>query len=272
MNYPNRHSPTRLKAPLNLRALIRTLLLLVPLFSIGACATTPSGGTASDQEIARLKKEIDTLKRQVAVLNRRLNTMESGRQIQRRPIVKRTISFAGNPKLGSKNARIAIVEFSDYQCPFCKRFHARTFDQIKNQYVDTGKLLYVYRDYPLRNHSLAPAAAVAANCAGAQGAYWTMQRALFAPRARLRQDYYLASAKRLKLDLKQFQSCLTDKKQMDEVMRDTRYGASLGIRGTPAFFIGRIEGEKIVGATPVIGAQPFSAFARVIETTIQRAQ
>ena len=219
-----------------------------------------------------MKQEVATLQRQVALLNRRLMAISASRPLPHRLSVRHRVSFADNPALGSRKAKIAIVEFSDYQCPYCKRYHLQTFDLVRKKYIDTGQLLYVYRDYPLPGHRQAPAAAVAANCAGEQGGYWAMQRALFSRAARLERSYYLASAKQLKLDLKRFETCLGDKKQMDEVMRDTRYGASLGIRGTPAFFIGRIEGNSIVEVTPVIGAQPISAFTRAIGQALRRTQ
>ena len=115
-------------------------------------------------------------------------------------------------------------------------------------------------------------ASVAANCAGKQGAYWAMQRALYSPNARLTSDYYLSVAKNFKLDMDKYKRCLSDSRQLDEVRRDARYGASLGIRGTPAFFIGKIDGDKIIEVTPVIGAQPLSAFTRVIDQALARSR
>lgn len=250
----------------------RPWLILIALFAMTACTSIPPGNAKTEKEIAALKQEVATLQRQVALLNRRLKAVSASRPLPYRPSARHSVSFAGNPALGSRKAKIAIVEFSDYQCPYCKRYHLQTFDLIRKKYVDTGQLLYVYRDYPLPSHRLAPAAAVAANCAGEQGGYWAMQRALFSRAARLERSYYLATAKQLKLDINRFESCLVDRKQMDEVMRDTRYGASLGIRGTPAFFIGRIEGNGIVEATPVIGAQPMPAFTRAIDQALRRTQ
>jgi protein-disulfide isomerase len=247
-------------------------LILAALFAMTACTSIPSGTTKTDKEIAALKQEVVTLQRQVALLNRRLNAISASRLSPHHPLARQSVSFAGNPALGNRQAKIAIVEFSDYQCPYCKRYHLQTFDLIRRKYVDVGQLLYVYRDYPLPSHRLAPAAAVAANCAGEQGGYWAMQRALFSRAARLDRTYYLAIAKKLKLDIRRFESCLVDRKQMDEVMRDTRYGASLGIRGTPAFFIGRIEGNSIVEATRVIGAQPMSVFTRAIDQALRLTQ
>jgi protein-disulfide isomerase len=248
------------------RGLVASLLFLV--VGLYGCATP--GESAND--IARLNKEVADLKREVAVLSRRVEQLSGGSKVQRPPQIRQSVSFAGNPRLGSSDAKIAMIEFSDFQCPFCRRYHNRTFDQIKQRYVDTGKLIYVYRDFPLPSHRQAPMAAVAANCAGKQGAYWAMQRSLYAPGAQLSRDYYLSSAKRLGLKPKKFEKCLSDRSQMDEVTRDTRYGASLGIRGTPAFFIGRVDGEKIVEVTPVIGAQPLSAFTRAIDQALARVK
>jgi protein-disulfide isomerase len=247
-------------------------LILTALFAMAACTSIPSGNTKTEKEISALKQEVATLQRQVALLNRRLKAISASRPLPHRLSMRHHVSFAGNPALGNRKAKIAIVEFSDYQCPYCKRYHLQTFNLLKKKFVDTGQLLYVYRDYPLPSHRLAPAAAVAANCAGEQGGYWAMQRALFSRAARLERSYYLASAKQLKLDIKRFESCLGDRSQMEEVMRDARYGASLGIRGTPAFFVGRIEGNSIVEAMPVIGAQPIYAFTRAINQALRLTQ
>jgi protein-disulfide isomerase len=255
-----------LKIMLARLALVTGFLFLLP--GIYGCATT----SETANEIERLNKEVAYLKRQVAVLNRQVEELSGGSKVQRRPHASLSVSFAGNPKLGNKDAKIAMVEFSDYQCPFCRRYHGQTFDRIKQRYVDNGKLLYVYRDFPLPSHRQAPMASVAANCAGQQGAYWEMLRALYLPSAQLNRGYYLSIARRLGLRLEKFESCLADSRQLDEVSRDTRYGASLGIRGTPAFFIGRIDGEKIVDTTPVMGAQPLSVFVHAIDQVLARVE
>ena len=249
-----------------LRSLSAPVAFILVALLLPACTTPVTGSGDSGADVAELQKEIAGLKREIAILNRRLDALTSARKPQK----QQSVTFAGNPMLGSKSAKIAMIEFSDYQCPFCKRFHEHTFEQIKRAYVDSGRMLYVYRDYPLPNHRQAPMAAVAANCAGKQGAYWAMQRALFGPGARLQKDFYLASARELKLNLARFERCLSDPNQMNEVMRDARYGSSLGIRGTPAFFIGRIEGEKIVDVSVVVGAQPYQAFSRAIDQALQR--
>jgi len=258
---------------MNLLAKVFLLIAIsLQLLMIQGCTTVPSGTSSSAAEVERLEKEIADLKRQIAILNRRLSETAPSTKVQRQPRMRPSVTFGGNPRLGNKKAAVAIIEFSDYQCPFCRRFHSQTFDLIKQNYVDTGNLLYVYRDYFLPNHRQALMASVAANCAGEQGAYWAMQRTLYNPGARLEKDYYLEYASGLKLKRDKFERCLADKKQVDEVVRDTRYGSSLGIRGTPAFFIGRVEGEKIVDVSLVIGAQPYPVFARAIDQALQRAQ
>lgn len=89
------------------------------------------------------------------------------------------VSMDDDPVLGNANAPITIIEFSDYECPFCKRFYDQTFGQIKKDYIDTGKVKFIYRDYPLSFHPGAEPAAQAANCAGEQGKYWEMHDKIF---------------------------------------------------------------------------------------------
>ncbi len=160
-----------------------------------------------------------------------------------------------DPAWGPEDAPVVIIEFSDYQCPYCRRFWSSTYQRLREVYGD--KVRFVYRDFPLAQiHPDALGAAIAANCAGEQGQYWAFHDRLFEQASGLGLDAYLAYAKALGLDLDAFRACLDDPQQRAEVLADQADGARLGVSGTPTFFINGI---------PLVGAQPFEAFQQIIE-------
>jgi protein-disulfide isomerase len=170
-----------------------------------------------------------------------------------------SISSDDDPVKGSKDAKVVIIEFSDFQCPFCARFFDQTLPLIERDYIKTGKVQLVYRDFPLSFHQYAQKAAEAAQCANEQGKFWEYHDLLFknqnewisAGEAKLL-DY----AKALELDTNKFNSCLTTGKYESEVKKDFQDGLQYGVQGTPTFFINGI---------PIVGAQPYEAFKQVID-------
>lgn len=167
--------------------------------------------------------------------------------------------------LGDENASIAIVEFSDFQCPFCARYHQQTFAAIKRDYIDTGKIRYVIKDYPLGFHPEAIGAALAANCAAEQGAYWSMRDDLFQNQRQLGPQLYSSLAQKNNLDVQQFEACRSSSEQKSRIDKSTIYGQQLTVNGTPHFFIGNIENEQLVNVRRVAGAQPLSTFSTIID-------
>tara|TARA_Y100000034_G_C6763987_1_gene340479 strand:- start:20 stop:739 length:720 start_codon:yes stop_codon:yes gene_type:complete len=165
-----------------------------------------------------------------------------------------------DPVLGDENAPLTIVEFSDFQCPFCARFHSQTLSQIKTEYIDTGKVKFVYRDLPLTSiHPQAMPAAEASECADDQGKFWEYHDILFERQSSLSSSNYVKWAEELGLDTNEFQECLDSNKHKDEVNNDLRDASSAGGRGTPYF---------IVGNQALSGAQPFAAFQQAIEAQL----
>lgn len=171
--------------------------------------------------------------------------------------------------MGSDSATVAIVEFSDYQCPFCARFHSQAFPQLKTDYIDTGKVKLIARDYPLGFHTKAKEAAIAANCAADQGAYEKMRDGLYAGQSKLGPELYKQLAGDLKLDIGKFETCLALPANAQEVDDDMAYGETIGVTGTPSFFIGKIDGDQIVDARNLKGAQSAQAFTQVIDTMLK---
>lgn len=170
----------------------------------------------------------------------------------------------GSPMLGDPNAKITIVEFGDYQCTYCHLFHQNTKDTLLQQYVDTGKVNFVFRDFPL-NGPDSVFAADAAYCAGDQGKYWQYHDELYKNWAGektgwVNQKSLDTFATTVGLDLSTFDKCLADKKYEQKVLDNQKFGESIGIDGTPSFVV--FNSKDI---TKIVGAQPISAFQQVID-------
>ncbi len=172
------------------------------------------------------------------------------------------VSTDDDPALGPATAPVTIIEFSDYQCPYCRQWAEQVEGELIKTYGD--KIRIVYRDFPLTQiHPEALPAAEAADCAGEQGKYWEYHDALFKQSKGLGQEAYLAYAKELGLNIDQFQQCIQEHRYRDEVQADAQYAAQLGVRSTPTFFINGI---------PVVGAQPFSVFKQIIDQELAAQQ
>ncbi len=160
---------------------------------------------------------------------------------------------------GSADAPVTIIEFSDFQCSFCARFFSQTLPQLQTNYIDTGKVKFVFRDFPLGFHAEAQKAAEAAECAGDQGKFWEMHDKLFENYASLNVANMKQWASDLGLDTATFNDCLDSGKYESEVKSDMQDGQNAGISGTPSFFINGIK---------VVGAQPYSTFQQIIEAEL----
>lgn len=166
-----------------------------------------------------------------------------------------------DPTLGDPAAPVTIVEFSDFQCPFCGRFWQQTLPTIKEKYITTGKVKFVYRDFPIASiHSEAEKAAEAAECADEQGKFWEYHDRIFQGQDELSVASFKRWATELGLDTNRFTECLDSGKYADEVAKDFQDGQAAGVTGTPTFFI---NGERLVGALPL------AQFESAIEDALQ---
>lgn len=171
------------------------------------------------------------------------------------------VSLDDDPVLGDADAKVTIVEFSDYECPFCGRYFTQTYPQLKKDYVDTGKVKIVFRDYPLPFHSNAQKAAEAAECADDQGKFWEMHNKLFSNQQALDVASLKKYAGELALDQTKFDECLDSGKYESEVQNDLSQGGSYGVSGTPSFFVNGIM---------LVGAQPYSEFKKLIDAELAK--
>jgi len=160
---------------------------------------------------------------------------------------------------GDPNAPVTIIEWSDFECPFCGRFYSQTFGQIDEQYIKTGKVKFVYRDFPLSFHPQAQKSAEAAECAGEQEKFWEMHDLLFEKGLAGGVTAFKSYAQQIGLDTAKFNTCLDSGAMAAEVKKDMADGAAAGVTGTPGF---------LVNGKLVSGAQPFSVFQQIIEAEL----
>lgn len=227
--------------------------------------------------------EITSMKTDIVAINKDIsNVLEEVKEIKTRPAQPErtqpspaqpqnvTVSIDDDPIKGDKDAPVTIIEFSDYQCPFCKRFYDQVVPSLEEEYVSKGKVRMVFRDYPLNFHKKAVPAAIAANCAGEQGKYWEVHDFLFENPDKLEIDAILSATQELGLDHGKFEKCVNDKTDKEaEINNDFADGQKYGVRGTPSFFIGKTGDGKEMTGIYVRGAQPYNVFKNHIDQLLE---
>jgi protein-disulfide isomerase len=234
------------------RAVITIVAALLVSSATGARADT----LTSDQfsELLQQNKAILEELRQIHLLLERQQPARTTAEAARPADSKVRLSLRSDElAIGSANAPLTLIEFTDYQCPFCRQFHQTAFADIKRNYIDTGKLRFISRDFPLDMHNNAMRASLAAHCAGDQGKFWELRDLMIANGNRLDQPSIDLYAKQLKLDSDRLDKCVASGTYQARVDQDLADGKTAGINGTPSFLLGRtgkdsVEGTKLVGA------------------------
>ncbi len=167
---------------------------------------------------------------------------------------------ADEKTMGSLDAPVTMIEYADFECPFCARYFDQTFGLIKENYIDTGLVRYEFRHFPLSFHLEAENAALASECAAEQGEFWEYHDLLFENQEYLSRASYIEWAGELGLDVGDFTSCYDSERYLDLVEDDFDGGQAIGVQGTPAFFV---DGEQIAGA------QPYYVYEDVIEAALE---
>jgi protein-disulfide isomerase len=234
------------------------------------------GRSAFAQSNDDLKKEIQSLKEGQQAIQKDLQEIK--KLLAARPAapgagpdaaLNALVETAGDPSKGSKTAKVTLVEFSEYQCPFCGRHVRDTVPQLDKDYIQTGKVRYVFRDLPLESiHKNAFKAAEAAQCAGEQNKYWEMHDRLFENQKSLEPAMLTAHAQAIGLDAKKFQSCLDGGKFAADIRKDIADANKIGITGTPTTVIGLTQpnDSKIKVVKVIRGAQNIAAFKEAIDS------
>lgn len=215
-------------------------------------------------ELQQLQK---TVQAQAANI-RALQTARVGQPPAPPPSQRVTLPVREAYVLGNEDAPITMVEFIDFQCPFCKRFADDTFVKLKKEYIDTGKLRYISRNLPLAFHGQAKEAAQAAQCAGDQNKFWPMRQTLLDNSRDLSSDSIRRYAKDNSLNMKKFKKCLAADKYSDLVEQDLSDANNAGITGTPSFVVGT-ETEDGIEGIKIVGAVPFSIFDKEIKRLLE---
>lgn len=244
--------------------------LALGLFALSATAQTNEAGELR-KEIEALKKGQEAIHKDLEEIKTLLKSAPRGNQPEAfKPI---EVSLEGAPIMGSPVAKVTLVEFTDYQCPFCARHFKNTSPQIIKDYVDQGKVRYAQREFPLTNiHPQAAKASEAALCAGEQGKYWEMHDVLFSDQKKLAEADLVAHADALGLSKNHFLPCLQSGKFAKRVEQDLAFGAKAGIRGTPSFLIGLTDPEnldKFTATQYIRGAQAYTAFQAAIDKLLE---
>ena len=173
--------------------------------------------------------------------------------------------------LGSADAPVTVVEFTDYQCTYCLRFIQQTFPRLKEEYIDTGKVRWVVRDMPLGFHKNAHKAAQAAHCAGEQDKFWEMREVLFANARKLEEENLPNYAQILGLDMMAFDACLASDRHLAAIDKSMQDAGSVQITGTPTFVVGKATGDWVEGKR-VVGARNFKIFEDNIRKLLEEKQ
>ena len=184
-------------------------------------------------------------------------------------ITKAKVTTEGAFSLGSKDAPVTMVEFTDFQCPFCQRFHVATFNELKKNYIDTGKLRFVSRDLPLDFHPNAMQAAQAGRCAGEQGQFWAMRDRMGSNPDRLNMDDLVGYARDFKMDPAAFKACVESGKYKTAIQNDIQEAMKIGANGTPSFVIGKNTADGVDGEL-LVGAMPYQMFDQKIKEVAAR--
>ena len=237
------------------------LSLILSLYPVTEAADMAN--SKSDEEIKALRKEMQDLRKDVEDLKTKTIVRQQVPAPEAQEVV---VSMNDDPVKGDLNAPVTIIEFSDFQCPYCGRFFKSTLTEIERDYIKTGKVRYVFRDFPLDFHKQAPKASEAANCAGEQGKYWEMHDKLFENQNALMVDKLRQYAAEVGLESGPFDACLDSGKYAEEINRDVEDGKKAGVSGTPSFFIGKSQGPgKEITGKRIVGARPYESFKQVID-------
>ena len=242
-------------------------LIIITIITIGVAAFFAGTYTSNLNSDQVSEKELNDAiaKLELKILQNQLPTK------QQSPPLK--ISEDSDPVIGDINAPITIIEFSDFQCPFCAKFHVQTLPTIMDEYIDKGTVKLVFRDFPIQSiHPNAVPASVASECANEQGKFKEMYNVLFEKQNEWNNqemskavELFSQYASKMQLDQEKFDSCLKNGKYIEEIKKDLEDGRAYGISGTPGFFIGNDQ----IGFIELKGAQPFESFKKVIDTQLK---
>jgi protein-disulfide isomerase len=228
---------------------------------------TASGHLRAEDSITR--EQADTLIKEIRELRQAIDALRAPRrQAERPPDEKVRVDVGGGPVLGRADAPVTLVEFTDLECPYCRAFHVGTFERLKREYIDTGKVRFITRDFPLDFHPNARPAALAVRCGGEQGKFWEMRHAVTLNANALSRELYDRLAGELGLDGSRFSACISAERYRTEIERDMEEAAKAGVSGTPTFVLGATTPGTALEGQRIVGAQPYPVFETQIKALL----
>jgi protein-disulfide isomerase len=240
------------------------LLTLSLLAAVGAYAAPPRADdfTKLQNEVARLNAQQQQILDSLDELKRMIKG--PGQAALKPP---ETMSVAGEPFKGQPDATLAIIEYADFECPFCRRFEHDVYPQIRDNYINTGKVKYFHRDMPLPFHAGAMPAARAAHCASEQGKFWEMHDSLLGDAASLGAADIDERAGKLGMNVAELDDCISSNRFADIIQRGVAEATQMQISGTPTFIIGTLDtqGNLLSVKKTVVGAYPFGTFKAALD-------
>lgn len=264
----------------------KTLRLVAGLLILALAAVAPAWAQEEmekDATIESLREEILQLKAGQAAMRRQLAEIKSlvqqggnARQAAAREpeLPDVTIDLADFPVMGQADAPITVVEFSDFQCPYCARHVTDTLPKLKEEFVATGKIRYAAGDFPLPSHAQAFKGSVAAHCAGEQDMYWEMAHKIFEHYREFNEENLPDYAAEVGLDAAKFEECFASGRHDDEINKRKAAGSSASVTGTPMFLLGYTDedGTEFKPVDAIRGAHPFPEFERKIEELLKKKE
>src|SRR6266566_6699596 len=236
---------------------VLTAILCTSSFVCAQTSPPHTAGITSEQADAILKE----LKEIRALLEKQLQLASNGTHSPAAPADSNVLIKLPQDirVLGKDNAPVTVVEFSDYQCPFCNKFHSTTFAELKKNYIDPGTVRFISLDLPLDFHPNALQAAETLRCAGDQGKFWEMRDALIEHSTDLSKESILAFARSVVSDSAALRVCMESGKYKAAVESSRAEAGKIGVTGTPTFIVGKTAKEFLSGPR-LVGAMPYTAF------------
>jgi protein-disulfide isomerase len=232
-------------------------------------AMVTGAGCASRSDVEQLKKEVESLKAAQAQLAKQVGGGRAAQQPAR--VLPASIDMTGAPFKGSATSTVALVEFSDYECPYCIRHFTQVMPEIQRTYIDSNKIRYMFRDFPIDElHPQSIRAHVAAHCAVEQGKFWEIHNRLFTKAGSHTPDELSGLAKEIGLNPSAFAACVAADKYSASIRQSTAFAISLGASGTPFFVVGKFDPKtnQLAPIKAIPGAYPFAQFQQYIDAAL----